>query len=172
MKQILFLSIAFLYFSTSLIAQDFRIVDRVKSLTREKKFDAEKQSKIKTIDRPFLTKEEFDAKQETIVTTKFDAFAKLDKTIFDFGKIYQTAEGATATFSTTNIGTTPLILDRVQASCSCMVPNWNKEPIAPDATSVITVKYNTMARPGYCNKTITIYANNEVKEIYIKGIVE
>ena len=50
MKQILFLSIAFLYFSTSLIAQDFRIVDRVKSLTREKKFDAEKQSKIKTID--------------------------------------------------------------------------------------------------------------------------
>ena len=72
-----------------------------------------------------------------------------------------------------NTGNAPLIISNAKGSCGCTVPEWPKEPIAPGAKGVITVKYDTK-RSGAINKNVTITSNavNEpTKVIRIKGNV-
>jgi hypothetical protein len=100
--------------------------------------------------------------------------AKIDfkNEVHDYGKIKYGANG-TCTFEFTNTGNAPLIISKAQGSCGCTVPSWPKEPIAPGAKAVITVKYDTK-RPGPINKNVTITSNavNEPnKVIRIKGEV-
>ena len=97
----------------------------------------------------------------------------LDKDVHDYGTIQQGADGA-CVFTVTNSGTEPLIISRCKGSCGCTVPQCDKAPIAPGATSSITVKYDTK-RIGPINKSVTITsnaANEPTKVIRIKGKVE
>lgn len=91
---------------------------------------------------------------------------------YDFGKV---AEGTQAMheFSFKNTGDSPLIIDKVQASCGCTTPYWTKEPILPGKSGVITASYNSANRPGAFNKSITITSNATVptSNITIKGTV-
>jgi len=94
----------------------------------------------------------------------------LTETEFDFGKIPQ-GKPVTHIFEFKNIGTTPISLDNVQASCGCTTPVWNKDVVAPGATSKITVGYNA-ANEGQFAKPVTItYNGNQSKQIIIKGDV-
>lgn len=94
----------------------------------------------------------------------------LKETIFDFGKIPQ-GKPVTHIFDFTNTGKTPLALDNVQASCGCTTPEWNKDKVAPGATSKINVGYNA-ANEGPFTKIITItYNGTQTKQITIKGEV-
>jgi hypothetical protein len=93
--------------------------------------------------------------------------------VHDYGTIQQGADGA-CVFTVTNSGTEPLIISRCKGSCGCTVPQCDKAPIAPGATSSITVKYDTK-RIGPINKSVTITsnaANEPTKVIRIKGKVE
>ena len=88
----------------------------------------------------------------------------------DFGKIPQ-GRPANYTFEIVNTGKVPLKLDNVQASCGCTTPVWEKEAIAPGATSKIIVGYNAYAE-GFFEKTITIqYNQGQTKMLTIKGTV-
>ncbi len=94
----------------------------------------------------------------------------LQETEFDFGKIPQ-GKPVTHVFEFKNIGTTPLSLDNVQASCGCTTPVWNKDTLAVGATSKITVGYNSQ-NEGPFTKPVTItYNGNQSKQIIIKGEV-
>ena len=102
-----------------------------------------------------------DGKPETI---------QLKESSFDFGRIPQ-GKPVTHIFKVTNTGTTPLLLEDVQASCGCTTPEWSKEPIAPGATAEIKVGYNA-ATEGPFEKSITIlYQQGQMKMITIKGAV-
>jgi hypothetical protein len=95
-----------------------------------------------------------------------------EKETHDYGTIKNGANG-TCTFEFKNTGNAPLILSNAKGSCGCTVPTWPKEPIAPGATGVISVKYDTK-RQGAINKSVTITSNatNEPnKVIRIKGTV-
>jgi len=95
-----------------------------------------------------------------------------EKETHDYGTIKNGANG-TCTFEFKNTGNAPLILSNAKGSCGCTVPTWPKEPIAPGATAVISVKYDTK-RQGAINKSVTITSNatNEPnKVIRIKGTV-
>ncbi|MFT7344787.1 MAG: hypothetical protein ACI9XP_001376 [Lentimonas sp.] len=95
---------------------------------------------------------------------------EFDKETHDYGTIEYGADG-TCTFEFKNTGNVPLIVSNAKGSCGCTVPSWPKEPVAPGATSTITVKYDTK-RPGGINKSVTITSNaiNEpTKVIRIKG---
>jgi len=101
--------------------------------------------------------------------------AKIDfnKEVHDYGTIENGANGE-CTFEFKNTGNAPLIISNAKGSCGCTVPSWPKEPIAPGASSKITVKYDTK-RPGAINKSVTITSNavNEpTKVIRIKGNVK
>ena len=100
--------------------------------------------------------------------------AKIDfkKEVHDYGNIKNGANG-TCTFEFTNTGNAPLIISNAVGSCGCTVPVWPKEPIAPGAKGVISVKYDTM-RTGDFKKTVTLTSNavdEPTKVLTIKGVV-
>lgn len=94
----------------------------------------------------------------------------LKETEFDFGKIPQ-GKPVTHVFEFTNSGTTPFSLDNVQASCGCTTPEWNKDVVAPGATSKITVGYNAQNEGTFAKPVTITYNGNQVKQIIIKGEV-
>lgn len=96
-----------------------------------------------------------------------------EKEVHDYGKVKHGADG-TVDFTFTNTGNAPLILSDAKGSCSCTVPKWPKEPIAPGKSATIQVRYDTK-RAGAINKSVTITSNavNEpTKVIRIQGFVQ
>ena len=93
-----------------------------------------------------------------------------EKDIHDFGTFEQHGNGLYE-FKFTNTGDAPLIISNSKGSCGCTVPIWPKAPIAPGASEVIKVKYDTK-RIGAFNKSVTITSNaktDATKVIRIKG---
>ena len=98
---------------------------------------------------------------------------EVNKETHDYGMVEYAGNG-TCEFVITNTGNEPLVIQAAKASCGCTVPSYPKEPIAPGASAVITVKYDTK-RPGSINKSIKITSNavnGSEKVIYIKGQVQ
>jgi hypothetical protein len=94
----------------------------------------------------------------------------IKETEHDFGQIPQ-GKPVYYYFQITNKSNSPLTLDKVQASCGCTTPEWNKEPIPAGGTDHIKVGYNA-ANEGNFEKFITItYNGNQTKQIKIKGNV-
>jgi hypothetical protein len=92
--------------------------------------------------------------------------------VMDYGTIELQADGARE-FTFTNNGTQPLVISNAQGSCGCTVPSYTREPIAPGATGIIGVKYDTN-RAGAFTKTITLTSNSAAtpsKVLTIKGNV-
>jgi hypothetical protein len=96
---------------------------------------------------------------------------KFKTEIIDYGTIEKGAN-AIREFYFTNTGNAPLIISDVKRSCGCTIPSWPKEPIQPDKTSIIYVKYDTK-RVGIINKSISIISNAKRPTIVlqIKGKV-
>ena len=82
----------------------------------------------------------------------------------NYGKITSGADGVRV-FEFTNIGKSPLIISRVQASCGCTVPKKPDQPIMPGEDGKIEVSYDTKRLGGF-SKAITIFSNakNERRE--------
>jgi len=102
---------------------------------------------------------------------KANEVAKFSTENFNFGKIKQGVP-AKATFTVTNIGNQPLIIEQASPSCGCTVGDYTKEPIAPGKTGVITAVFNAAAL-GPVNKTVTVkFAKvNDVKFLKLTGEV-
>lgn len=97
---------------------------------------------------------------------------KFQEETHDYGTVKYAGNG-TYEFKFSNTGTAPLIISDAKGSCGCTVPVWSKEPIAPGASGVITVKYDTK-RAGHFEKTVTVTsnaANSPTTVLHIKGIV-
>ena len=90
----------------------------------------------------------------------------------NYGKIKHGSNGVRV-FEFTNIGKSPLVITKVQASCGCTVPKKPEQPILPGKKGTIEVSYDTKRIGGF-SKVITIYSNakNARKMIKIKGYVE
>jgi hypothetical protein len=80
------------------------------------------------------------------------------ETYHDFGDIKQGAV-VEYKFEFTNTGDSTLLLQKVFSTCGCTIPAWPKEGIAPGATEVILVKYNSDGKMGLQNKIITLFSN-------------
>ena len=96
---------------------------------------------------------------------------QFDSLVHDYGTIVKGSDGG-CEFVFRNAGKTPLILNNVQASCGCTVPEWTREPVQPGKSGVIKVKYNTQIVSTF-NKSITVISNakNSPVILSIKGVV-
>ena len=83
---------------------------------------------------------------------------EFEKTVHDYGQIVQGANGE-AEFKFRNVGSEPLVLSNVSASCGCTVPAWPREPIMPGDFGSITVRYNT-AIIGHIGRAVTVHSNS------------
>lgn len=81
-----------------------------------------------------------------------------EKSSFDFGDIRQ-GQVVNASFKFKNTGKSPLILQNVQTSCGCTVPQWPKEPIGPGKTAELNATFNSAGKMGQQNKVITVFSN-------------
>ncbi|HYG16994.1 MAG TPA: DUF1573 domain-containing protein [Bacteroidia bacterium] len=96
----------------------------------------------------------------------------LDTTAHDFGKF---KEGAvkTFTFTVTNTGNQPLVIEKVSRPCGCTNPTFTIEPIMPGKTGKVTVAYNSENHPGLFSKMLQIKSNDpeQYHQITIMGEV-
>ena len=97
---------------------------------------------------------------------------KFKTDLHDFGTIEEGVQ-ATHKFEFTNVGTEPVIVSNVQASCGCTTPSWTKEPVLPGKKGEITASYNSNGRPNAFNKTITVTSNAKTPSVVLtlKGVV-
>lgn len=96
-------------------------------------------------------------------------------TTYDFGMIRKGDKFVTS-FYFKNTGTQPLQLLQVQTSCGCTASDWPTEAIAPNATSEITVTFDSNAKGdllGKQNKILLVISNavNKEEKLYLKGEV-
>ena len=81
-----------------------------------------------------------------------------DEMEWDFGNI-NNGDIVEHTFSFTNNGQAPLIIESAKATCGCTVPQWPKDPIPVGGTGEILVRFDSKNKPGVQNKNVTITAN-------------
>lgn len=104
--------------------------------------------------------------------TKQGPQIKFDKTIYDFGTFSESNPVQKCTFTFTNVGTAPLVINQAVASCGCTVPTYTKTPVKPGQKGTISVTYNGKGKfPGHFKKTITVRTNGtpEMTRLYIEG---
>lgn len=97
------------------------------------------------------------AQQNTVAVGGSGPMISVDKDTHDYGTIDQGANGV-CEFTVTNTGDQPLIISSCKGSCGCTVPKCDTAPVAPGATTKISVKYDTN-RVGPINKMVTITSN-------------
>lgn len=100
---------------------------------------------------------------------------KFDKVTYDLGTFSEKNSVQTATFTFTNIGDAPLVINQAVASCGCTVPIFTKQPIKPGEKGEVKVKYNGAGKfPGHFKKSITIRTNGKVEmtRLYVEGNME
>lgn len=100
-----------------------------------------------------------------------EATITFDSLSIDYGTINKGADGVRQ-FKFTNTGTSDLTIKQVRSSCGCTIPKKPEGTIAPGASDIIEVKYDTN-RVGPIRKTITVTSNasNEMVALKIKGEV-
>jgi hypothetical protein len=100
-----------------------------------------------------------------------EAEFKFKKEIINYGKVVQNSEGKRV-FEFTNIGKSPLFIEKIITSCDCAIPKKPEKPIMPGEKAQITVSYDTSKLGGF-SKQITIFSNakNKRKLLRIKGFV-
>ena len=110
-----------------------------------------------------------------IMVASAQAEIKFDKTTHNFGKFSESSPVVTCTFTFTNTGDKPLIINQAVASCGCTVPEYTKDPIQPGDKGTIKVTYNGTGKfPGHFKKSITVRTNGKVEmtRLYIEGTME
>lgn len=108
----------------------------------------------------------------TIALAQKPAQIKFDKTTHNFGSFSEKNPKVTCTFTYTNIGEQPLVINQAIASCGCTVPEYTKTPVQPGEKGEIKVTYNGEGKfPGHFKKSITVRTNGavEMTRLYIEG---
>ena len=91
---------------------------------------------------------------------------------YDFGAIPE-GEVVEHTFTFTNTGEAPLIIQSASASCGCTVPSYSKDPVPVGGTGEIAVRFNSKGKKGNQAPTVTVTANTypKVRKLRLKGSV-
>lgn len=82
-------------------------------------------------------------------------------------------EKARGSITVRNDGTEPLSIVRVFAECGCTVPEYQRTPIAPGDTSVISVTFDSTGRSyGRFTKAVRIRTDSgQIAPVIIKGVI-
>ena len=96
-----------------------------------------------------------------------------DKLVHDFGDILLSDGKKNCTFTYTNKGSKPIVIQTVIPSCGCTDPKWDKAPIMPGKSGTIQVTYSNDQGPYPFDKTIAVYstASDTPVTLRIRGVV-
>lgn len=97
---------------------------------------------------------------------------KFDTTVYNFGSFSEDDPIQKCSFTFTNAGTAPLVINQAVGSCGCTIPTYTKKPIKPGEKGEIQVTYKGRGLyPGHFKKTITVRTNGDpsMVRLYIEG---
>ena len=96
-----------------------------------------------------------------------------NKLVHDFGDFLLSDGKLSCTFTYTNKGSKPIVIQTIIASCGCTEPKWDKAPILPGKSGSISVTYLNDQGPYPFDKTIAIYstASDRPITLRIRGVV-
>ena len=158
-------------FATMFVMQSCKEDSKVKEGAREQLSSAkDKVSNATRNPKDVLKKQEA---EPVGPTTK----VKFENMSYDFGKVME-GKIVEYDYKFKNVGTEPLVLKKVKASCGCTVPTWPRNAIAPGESAVIHAKFDTKrrGRPGGApqNKSITVTGNIDGGKVVLKlkGLVD
>lgn len=105
--------------------------------------------------------------------TTLVAKMNFEETTFDFGTVLE-GKQVEHIFKFQNTGKVPLLISDAKATCGCTVPSYPKDPIAPGATSEISVVFNTAGKKNDQVKPVTLIANTFPSKtiLQMKGYVQ
>lgn len=94
-------------------------------------------------------------------TLRAGACLALHETAYDFGDVPRKGGDLVHAFRFRNEGTAPLVITRVQISCSCLKATHPRRPVMPGEEGSIDVIYEPhKSEPGNFNKVIQIFSND------------
>jgi len=93
---------------------------------------------------------------------------KFDKVVHNFGKILAGSGEKKCQFKYTNVSSEPVVINNILSSCGCSVPEWNKAPIRPGESGVITVTFLNDQGAYPFDKTLTVYVSSSPKPILLR----
>lgn len=110
----------------------------------------------------------------SVLTAFSQAVIHFDTRVHDFGNIQEVNGAVAYDFEFVNQGTAPILIKNVESSCGCTSPEWTKQPVLPGKKGFVKATFNPKDRPGFFDKTITVYSNAKpgVIELKIKGTVQ
>jgi hypothetical protein len=91
-----------------------------------------------------------------------------EQEVYDYGTIAYGSDGR-CSFTFTNTGDAPLIIHQFQSSCGCLVPYWDREPVAPGASGNVRLLYDTR-RVGPFRKSATLTTNDPLRPQIVLSI--
>ena len=140
-------------------------------------FLLDKDNKVILVGNPVLNPKIWKLYKERIAggtqtEPKTPTVIQVDKTVHDFGTIRQGSTNPT-TFTITNTGDHPLVINRVSASCGCTNVKWEKQPVEQGKTAKISVEM-TPEETGHFSKTVEVYCNTKESPVKLTliGITE
>ena len=60
------------------------------------------------------------------------------------------------------------MIEKVEGSCGCTVAEWPRYPVEPGEKAEIKVTFNSLGKRGVQDKTITVTANTEPAQTFLK----
>ena len=108
----------------------------------------------------------------TYASAQKQAEIKFDKKTHNFGTFSEKNAVQKCTFTFTNVGDAPLVINQAVPSCGCTAPQYPKNPIAPGDKGTIVVVYDGRGKiPGHFKKSITVRTNGatEMTRLYVEG---
>jgi hypothetical protein len=95
-----------------------------------------------------------------------DSGIVFNATLYQFGLIKE-GSSAECVFSFVNKSKTPVVITQVKVFCGCVVPIWTKEPVKPNDSGKINVKFYAKTI-GTFSKTINVFTNRNDQPIGLK----
>ena len=97
-------------------------------------------------------------------TSNFTTIQWIDKINQNLPKIKE-GEVIEVIYRFKNVGSKPLIVQNVSASCGCTVPEKPEEPVLPGMEGLIKAKFDSHGKAGSNTKTLTVLANTNSDKI-------
>ena len=99
--------------------------------------------------------------------TKIETTIAFDRYKHDFGTIRESNGKVSVIFTFTNLGESPLIITKVEASCGCTMPEWTQEPVASGGKGYIKATYDPTNRIYFFERSLTVYSNGNPSKIIL-----
>lgn len=96
---------------------------------------------------------------------------KFADTLHNFGVITE-GEIIEYDFAYQNTGKKNVIISDAKAGCGCTIPTYKKEPIKPQESGVIKIKFNSQGKLGHNEKSVEISTNGSPSRYMLNIVVD